>query len=237
MILQSVQTLYDDRLQPFALTVCHRAEETTNSQWTVRRVLAIATQMQEVSIAKGTNCNQHCIYLCNEPEGFEGFLFDDSYSSEFWVQFTQLVNDRAPSWDVTFGHKVNRCELAVMLHQHFPLLQKFCLGQVMHILLVALSKCILKHRVRWKSSIGPYEALVCNPSTSSADYREISGLHAHANIVTSWELLRKRTQEILRVNWRHGSLDLAMMKCIFAKRFGCNLSEAYFGYQTLAGLF
>mmetsp|Transcript_99413 Transcript_99413/g.176319 ORF Transcript_99413/g.176319 Transcript_99413/m.176319 type:complete len:581 (+) Transcript_99413:130-1872(+) len=266
-LLAALESLYEDRLEPSEDLVLRRLHERTGSGWSGAGLRQIATRLLRVElvergpITQVSRQNNHLVkgsvaqeqvtlyYLQPEPQGFKGFvnpsLLNDEYPAELWDEIQQHIKAGGKIWDPPEGERkmTSRYILARSVREHIPALKAYCLGEICHIVQLAVRvHNLLGYR---DGRIVPFEQSVDNAKLNSAESLQPIGLDMTSESwVTSWDEFREQLRQLLAEGkksvmvggeWTQG-LPLSALKAVFKKVFDKTLSETALGHTKLSTL-
>lgn len=263
-LLAALESLYEDRLEPCEDLVLRRLHERTGSGWSGEGLRQIASRVLRIElhergpVAPGSNqfvkkghAAQEQItlyYLQPEPQGFKGFvnpsLLNDEYPAELWDEIQQHIKDGGAIWDAQKGPRFSsRYILARAVRDHIPGLQAYKLGEVCHIIQLAVRvHNLLGYR---NGLIVPFEQSIDNAKLNCAESLQPTGPDlTSGSWVTSWDEFREQLKELLRLGTKHVLVDgevsqglpLSALKAIYKKQFDKTLSETAMGHTKLSTL-
>jgi hypothetical protein len=224
--LEAVASLYDDGLKPFGRILR-------------KRLLELCPGVSSMDVAQlRRHCESHaCLEVQNESGGewsalcrgrAEDFVDvyspNDVYDASLWQALALYFGSWSPDAAPLSGGRY-ACGLDLK-ERRLPFLQGFSLGQICHIVQLAISqKKILGYQ---GSDVVPYARSQCFRKEQNIEQARAT---ARPQSTLSWDLVRACLRDLLEVE---GTTVLANLKRIFQARFQFELSEISLGYAKIS---
>jgi len=254
-VLISVRSLYADELKPFGRVLLKRLRERAAAAAAIAHGLPVEAvdpeTMPKIDPKRLRRMCQACPQLCVESEeGREfsvtlagrpcGFLdvcsAHDPYRPELWVDVATYFQSLSSEEMYLPGGRYACAR--VLLWRGLPFLAGCSLGQVCHIVQLAISqKRLLGYR---EGQLVPYQYSEAWVKDQCAFHQRPTGSGSGAGSlpVATWEEARQRLRELLdsESSPELGTLTLSNVKRLFRTRFELELSETALGYTRLFDL-
>lgn len=249
-ILASVSSLYADQLKPFGRVLLKRLRERAAERHAVAHGLpADSVDPEEMPRLNPRHLRKMCetckqlrvvseegrefsVTLAGESCDFLDVCSPiDSYPEEFWQEFAMYLADAEDDLRLPGGRYA--CARA-LLSKHLPFFQPYSLGQVCHIVQVAINarRLLGYNREGW---LVPYKFSEGWVKEQCACAQASTGQEVHP--VVSWEEARIFLQELLQSQHAgSGGITLSNLKRLFRVHFERELSETALGHVRLLDL-
>eukprot|EP00928_Gymnodinium_smaydae_P039393 TRINITY_DN26925_c0_g1_i2.p1 TRINITY_DN26925_c0_g1~~TRINITY_DN26925_c0_g1_i2.p1 ORF type:complete len:742 (-),score=181.92 TRINITY_DN26925_c0_g1_i2:207-2432(-) len=236
-ILDAVQSLCKDELRPYGRILRKRLGEFAQSNGKEATSICDVERLRELCmfysdfeveplgeadwfvVAKGTSSTFVDIYDEEDP-----------YPEELWEAASDYFGGLSEHEMNLPGGRYERAQGLRSLQ--LPFLSGYSLGQVNHIVQIAMTKRKLLGYLN--GAIVPYsrsETAVRERCAEQHVLRRKSKLP-----IATWETLRRYIKELLREDPK-GGVPLSNIKRVFKSRFGCELSQTALGHASVSALF
>jgi len=239
-VLAAVETLYDDELKPYGRILRKRLVEKGaekgcfDADMDIQsiRELCEACPLLRVQVEEA---GEWSVTLTGQRSCFvDVYSPEDYYPSELWQQMADYFNSFQDSVIVLPGGRYD-CAQALMAHR-FPFLDGCSLGQVSHIVQLAISqKKILGYS---NGTVVPYKYSQSMVKDQCAEnQRPCLNSTRRSKRLATWESVRSGMQQILEPCVAVSDvIALSNWKRLFRSRFRQELSETALGHSKLSEL-
>eukprot|EP00747_Dinoflagellata_sp_TGD_P192257 gnl/TRDRNA2_/TRDRNA2_56841_c0_seq1.p1 gnl/TRDRNA2_/TRDRNA2_56841_c0~~gnl/TRDRNA2_/TRDRNA2_56841_c0_seq1.p1 ORF type:complete len:351 (-),score=42.75 gnl/TRDRNA2_/TRDRNA2_56841_c0_seq1:172-1224(-) len=239
--LEAVRSLYADRIEPVANIVCRRVTERTGRRLNFNDMMSLVDYMDtgEVKVIHNIDGDKKRSLFVLEPvpPKFESFidptLLDNPYPEELWDDLRRGIDELAPNWEEVLGKRAkSRYELARFLQeQEVPSLRQYCLGELCHIIQLAVQMQLLGYKA---GTLVPFDASeACTTLVSAEDRKPMKKIGPAETFVTSWDECKVIFSTLLEEKDPSGELSLSSLKARIRSRFKLELSVTVFGHTKL----
>lgn len=231
VLLGALQSLYDDRLLPRNHHVARRVEERSGVRWSAEDLIRVVRATPGVHLKGPDAANRFVILLDDVVGNFVDLSSrEDKYPADLWSELRSFVDDGWPEDGVPSG---SRYDLARGLQEHVPGLQRYGLGEVVHVVQLAVrSHRILGYK---HGRLVPYRSSTdCEKWENAVQLRPTGA--QDANWVTAWANAKSMLTELLMdERWPQG-IPVSALKARFRQQFGCDFNETALGHTKLSSL-
>merc|ERR1719203_1890898 len=237
-VAAGVESLYRDELKPYGRILRKRLAE---------QAQALGRGSVEINVKELRATCEACPFLCvRDVEGADWAAFlpgrppafvdvyspHDIYPEELWQEATKYFAALDHTTMVLPGGRYSCAQ--VLVQRRLPFLVGRSLGQVCHIVQLAISQKKLLGYLN--GTVVPYSRSQSMVKEQSAEcQRPCSGAARHKNTVASWDLMRQCLQQLMdNMGPGEHSLPLSNIKRLFRAQFHIELSETALGYAKLS---
>jgi len=234
VMLHAIKSLYDDRLRPLDHHVLRRIEEHTGRQWSLETLRTIAWTTPGVLVEDDTELTSRCwLYLKGKSRDFvDESSYEDPYPADIWDNLRVLIDRYGLQWSAM--PVTSRYDFAWMLSKHLPALQPYKLGEVCHIVQLAVNlHRILGYR---DGKLVPYRDSLEYERVKKAEQLRPTGSSTDEGYVESWEEARQKLDELLSSPCCTQGIPLSELKPKFHRHFGRDLNVTALGHTKLRAL-
>mmetsp|Transcript_138780 Transcript_138780/g.442636 ORF Transcript_138780/g.442636 Transcript_138780/m.442636 type:complete len:627 (-) Transcript_138780:222-2102(-) len=236
-----VESLYRDQLRPYGRILRKRLAELAQASSRgeldmdvkdLRTLCASCSGWLQIEDAEGADW---AALLAGRPESFiDVYSPTDMYPDTLWQAVAAYFSGLTDSSMVLPGGRYSCAQ--VLIQRGLPFLSGYSLGQVCHIVQLAISqKKLLGYLngtvvpyARSQSMVKDRHAVCQQPCAGSVRAR---------SVVASWDTLRQSLAELIREVLAGGPpIPLSNIKRLFRSRFHIELSETALGYAKLSEL-
>ncbi|CAK0906813.1 unnamed protein product [Prorocentrum cordatum] len=253
-VVAAVASLYKNRLKPFGRILIKRVGElaadiTANGAHCVstaegfipridsKHLLRICRQCPQLRV-EDLDYGEYAAVLVGWPPAFVDIdSTDDPYPQDLWVDLRAYFDGPADSHPPLPGSRYNSAR--ALKARNLPCLQDLCLGEVCHVLALAVSqKKVLGHS---RGHIVPYRRSENGRKTFCAGMAlPVNGgkLVSSGLVVATWAQLTQGLQELLADSSDKGAsgIPIPNVKRLFRSRLGLELSETALGHLRVQDL-
>lgn len=239
-VLRAVESLYRDQLRPYGRILRKRlAERTQGDMLEVADVdikqLRIACESCPWFSMQSEEGGDWSVVLRNQAETFvDVYSHRDPYPAELWLAITAYFEGLSDTEMILPGGRYS-CAQA-LVSRHLPFLAGRSLGQVCHIVQLAISQRKLLGYLN--GAVVPYgrsQSMV--KERCAMRQRPCTGSTRATSTIASWDTVRACLRELLRVAGPDdGHVALSNVKRLFRSKFRIELSETALGHAKLSEL-
>lgn len=235
-VAMGVESLYQDELKPYGRILRKRiAEQAQNAGHTIVEVgikeLRIACEACPWLCVEDVEGADWAAHLLDRPASFvDVYSPQDLYTEDLWQAAAAYFENLDDSNIVLPGGRYSCAQ--VLMQRNLPFLAGRSLGQVCHIVQLAISqKKILGYL---NGTVVPYSRSQSMVKEKNAErQRPCSG----KGYVATWEVLHSCLEELLKdMAAGEQSIPLSNVKRLFRAQFHTELSETALGYAKLSEL-
>jgi len=241
-IASAVESLYRDQLRPYGRLVRKRIEEQAAAQGAPEpselgakqlRAACEAIQWLTVEDAEGA---EWAALLVGQPQNFvDVYSPDDVYPARLWAEAAAYFESLRDEESVFPGGRYMCAQ--VMAQRNLPFLRGYSLGQVSHIVQLAISK---KKLLGYSNGVlVPYAQSQSMLKDRHAEFQQPcpAAARGKAAPVATWSNMRAQMQHLIKSSTDpQGQIPLSNIKRLFRTLFGVELSETALGYSKLSEL-
>jgi len=244
LLLMALEGLYYDKLEPLVPTVARRMEEVSTtmlpgengemalpSRWPSAQLKELARSTRGVVVEeKPGDCNRCRFFLKGRKRDFvDQSSLNDPYPAEVWQEVKAAVEEGRYEG----LNSQSRYDLALTLRETIPILKGYKLGEVCHILHLAVNvHRLLGYR---EGRLVPYKASFNYEKTQNAVTMKPTAARRLETCphVESWQEVCDIISELLAQTPEKG-IPLSALKERIRKQFGRELSETAMGHTKLS---
>jgi hypothetical protein len=244
-VLAAVESLYDDQLKPVSRILRKRLLERSveeslgcalspalgehQQEIDVERLQALCHQSQDIVIQREVGGDWAALLVGRPCNFIDVYSNEDQYPEELWSVISAYCKKEFFSSTGLPGGRY-ACALALK-EAKLPLLSSRSLGQICHVVQLALStRKLLGYS---SGAIVPYSNSQSMVKERCAKNR--APCSQAPMIVATWEVARAYLWQLLQSE-ESGQLPLPNVKRLFRSRFHVELSETKFGYSKISDL-
>jgi len=238
-LVAAVASLYEDGLRPFGRLVRKRLGEIASSRGEspvdgdLGRLRRACEECCSLLVELGEGSEWSALLVGREMEFVDVYNSEDVYPEALWVcmkDYFKCIDEDGgslPGGRYSCAQTLLSCEL--------PALQGFSLGQVCHIVQLAMTEKKLLGYL--DGTIAPYERSNSMIKDTAAE-RCIGSSISQQIPLASWASVRSCMVEVLDSALRKGKkqVPISTLKRLFRSRFHVELSETALGYTKLSDL-
>lgn len=230
-LLSALRSLYRDGLEPSDHHVSRRLEETIGERWDYPKIRLVARSIPGVRVEQKSTDRQFWMRLDGETPDFVNVTsLEDIYPATLWGELRDLFENCESDWK-SKGIANSRYDCALKLRNAVPSLRQYRLGDVCHIVQLAVQK---HHLLGYRNGrLVPYK--------SSQDYEKwVAAQQKQAQSVAEvrhacWEDLQSVLPRLIHNH--AGRLPLSLVKTAFRDMMHFELSETALGHTQLSCVF
>ncbi|CAK9056697.1 unnamed protein product [Durusdinium trenchii] len=225
MLISTLESLYEDRIKPMANYIKGRLKERSVPDVIVKSFEDLYTQHPDLFEVQNPKCGEETtIYFHKAPTWFKGWIDIDSsqdpYDESMWKEFAKFLDGEHTFAGGRYGMARE------LMQRHLPFLANYSLGEVCHIVQLAIQhrRLIVYHRKMLK----PIQTVLCQLSPDGADNTEGEEIKDMDDLMLA----------LFRMLLHHPSgIRLCRMKQMIKHEFQRKLSEMAFQCTKLIELF
>jgi len=237
----AVESLYLDGLRPYGRILRKRLLELTGTlgfamlELDLKELKAVCEACPYLRIEEHEGAADWSALLPSRPDDFvDVYCTEDSYPEDMWASAERFFTSLPPGYALPGGRFA--CA-QVLVRQRLPFLAGYSLGEVCHIVQLAIScRRLLGYS---KGTLVPYQR-------SESRKKDLSALNQHPctsrggcrNTLVTWETICRCIRKLFAASpSRPPRIPLSNIKRVFRSEFQLELSETFLGYAKLSDLF
>lgn len=239
-LIVAVESLYKDQLRPYARILRKRLAEIASvsgrsgCEVDVKDLRAFCNECASLRVENDEGSDWGVTLVGWNADFIDVYSPEDAYPPKLWHLFTLYCAEPKNSAMVLPGGRYSCSQTLVQLK--LPFLQGYSLGQVCHIVQLAISQKKLLGYLN--GTLVPYahsQSMV--KEKHAVNQRPCSG-SVHSKIpVATWEVLRRCVMDLIReVESGAQPVPLSNIKRLFRAKFRVELSETALGYAKVSEL-
>lgn len=229
LLLESLRSLGADRLETQALHVLRRFKELGGPRWDHEELRAASTGLPGVYVKEcpGDPRRFQLLFAGENADVIDQTSTVDPYPEHLWEDFRLFVAASAAQWVEILGSPTSRYELARTLRARIPALWPLVLGEVCHMVQLAVK---IRRLVGYKNGMFvPYVESDDFEKQQRASWR-VPQPSKHT-VISSWQEAERAIACAL--NESPAGVPLSALKQRIAKVSGLELSETVLGCTRL----
>lgn len=237
-VAAGVESLYRDELKPYGRILRKRLAEQVQAlgrgsvEINVKELRATCEACPFLSVRDVEGADWAALLPGRPPAFVDVYSPQDIYPDELWLEATKYFAALDHTNMVLPGGRYSCAQ--VLVQRRLPFLVGRSLGQVCHIVQLAISQKKLLGYLN--GTVVPYCRSQSMVKEQSAEcQRPCSGAARHKSAVASWDLMRQCLQQLMdNMGPGEHSLPLSNIKRLFRAQFHIELSETALGYAKLS---